>query len=200
MEGLAMTVKLQRCNAGHHYDPTQHSTCPFCGIPDLGVSATRPMKDRGGAEDATFAAGMIPKGQVEGLEREKGVTVGYFQKKIGLDPVVGWLVCTAGPDRGRDYRLHSERNFIGRSEKMDVCIRGDDAISRENHTVVTFNPRTNAFKLQPGEGRGLVYLNGEDLDVPISLKPYDIIELGETKLVFIPFCGEKFQWEQQSPE
>jgi hypothetical protein len=194
-----MTVKLQRCSAGHHYDPTQHSTCPFCGIPDLGVTPTHPVKDRGG-DDATFAQGMIPKGQAEGLEREKGVTVGYFQKKIGLDPVVGWLVCTAGPDRGRDYRLHSERNFIGRSEKMDVCIRGDDAISRENHTVVSFNPRTNAFKLQPGEGRGLVYLNGEDLDVPRPLKPYDVIELGETRLVFIPFCGEKFQWEQQSLE
>ena len=78
---------------------------------------------------------------------------------------------------------------------MDICIRGDDAISRENHAVISFNPRNSSFKLQPGDGRGLVYLNGDDIDVPVSIKPYDLIELGQTKLLFMPFCGEKFQWE-----
>jgi len=131
-------------------------------------------------------------------EPEEGVTVGYYRKKIGIDPVVGWLVCIEGEDRGRDYRLHSERNFIGRSEKMDVCIRGDETISRENHAVISFNPRNNAFKLQPGDGRGLVYLNGEDLDVPLPLEPYDVLELGQTRLMFIPFCGERFKWEESS--
>jgi len=194
-----MTVRLKRCDAGHHYDPTQHSSCPFCGIPNLDVAPTHPVKG-GGADDPTFAAGVIPKGQPEGPERELGVTVGYYAKKLGVEPVVGWLVCTEGADRGRDYRLHGERNFIGRSEKMDVCIRGDDTISRDNHAMVTFNPRANTFKLQPGDGRGLVYLNGQDLDVPAPLKAYDVIELGETKLVFIPFCGESFQWEQKSME
>jgi hypothetical protein len=192
-----MTVKLQRCNAGHHYDPTQHNSCPFCGGNNLDISSTLPVREPAGAGDATFARGVIPKGQPEGPELEKGVTVGYYHKKIGLDPVVGWIVCSEGPDRGRDYRLHSERNFIGRSEKMDVCIRGDDTISRENHAIITFNPRTNSFKLQPGDGRGLVYLNGVDLDVPVPLKAYDVIEMGDTRLVFVPFSGEHFQWQQE---
>ena len=44
----------------------------------------------------------------------EGRTVGLIRKRTGLDPVVGWLVCIAGPDKGRDYRIHSERNFLGR--------------------------------------------------------------------------------------
>ena len=195
-----MTVNLKRCASGHHYDPRKHSSCPFCGVPAIDVTATKPA---GGArpfspqaeDDVTLPAGGLPVGEKPLVEGEEGATLGYFRKAIGLDPVVGWLVCIEGADRGRDFRLHSERNFIGRSERMDVCIRGDDGISRDNHAVVSFNPRNNSFKIQPGDGRGLVYINGEDLDVPMALRPYDLIELGQTKLKFIPFCGEGFQWE-----
>ena len=141
------------------------------------------------------AAGVVPRGERAGKEQEEGVTVGFYRKTIGVDPVVGWLVCIDGPEKGRDYRLHSERNFIGRAEKMDICLRGDETISRENHAIISFNPRNLSFKVQPGDGRGLVYLNGNDVDVPTILKPYDLIELGQTKLLFIPLCGEKFQWQ-----
>jgi len=107
---------------------------------------------------------------------------------------VGWLVCVEGADKGRDYRIRSEKNFIGRSEKMDIQISGDETISRENHAVVSFNPKNNAFKIHPGDGRGIVYLNGDDVDTPQELKPFDTVELGQTKLMFMPFCGERFQW------
>jgi len=191
-----MTVNLKRCDAGHHYDPTQHTSCPFCGVPSLNISATRPVKKKGAAdEEVTMGAGASPRGKLEARGAEQAITVGYYHKKIGIDPVVGWLVCIEGPDQGRDYRLHSERNFIGRSDRMDVCVRGDDTISRENHAIIAFNPRTSGFKLQPGDGRGLIYLNGEEVDASINLNPFDLIELGQTKLLFIPFCGEKFQWE-----
>jgi hypothetical protein len=194
-----MTENLKRCPSGHLYDPMQHTSCPYCGVPSLDITATQPVRDRGSGlsqdDDLTLARGAPARGPQVGKQDEDGITVGYYRKKIGIDPVVGWLVCIEGEDRGRDYRLHSEKNFIGRSEKMDVCIRGDEGISRENHAIISFNPRNYAFKLQPGEGRGLVYLNGEDLDVPVSLKPYDVIELGQTKLMFISFCGENFKWE-----
>jgi len=41
----------------------------------------------------------------------------------------------------------------------------------------------------------LVYLYGEDIDVPTQIKAYDVIEVGQTKLIFVPFCGENFKWE-----
>ncbi len=121
-------------------------------------------------------------------------TVGIFRKKIGMEPVVGWLVCTDGPDKGRDYRIISQRNFIGRSEKMDIAISGDDTISREGHAIISYNPKKNSFTIYPGESRGIVYLNDDEVVSAIELKSYDVIELGQTKLMFIPFCGEKFQW------
>lgn len=191
-----MAVNMIRCPGGHHYDPSLHSSCPYCGVPDLNISPTQPIKiNAPGSEDVTVAAGAPRKGRNAAADKGEGVTVGYYQGKIGLDPVVGWLVCIEGKDRGRDYRLHSERNFIGRSEAMDVCVRGDETISRENHAIISFNPRNNAFKLQPGDGRGLVYLDGVDIDVPTVLKPFDRIELGQSKFMFIPMCGENFQWE-----
>uniref|UniRef100_A0A7V4LDI0 FHA domain-containing protein n=1 Tax=Desulfobacca acetoxidans TaxID=60893 RepID=A0A7V4LDI0_9BACT len=199
-----MTLKLKRCNAGHYYDPTIDAACPFCAASKPESSTTRPLKEPREAtaapEGVTYPQGQIPRGQPGGREQQEGVTVGYFPRKIGIDPVVGWLVCIAGPDRGRDFRLHSERNFIGRSEKMDVCIRGDNGISRENHAIVTFDPRSHSFRLQPGDGRALVYHNGQGVDISVDLKPYDIIELGETRLQFVPFCGEQFRWEQWSVE
>ena len=49
--------------------------------------------------------------------------------------------------------------------------------------------------LLPGDGNGLVYLNDEAVYVPQNLNPYDVIEMGESKFLFIPFCGEHFMWE-----
>lgn len=110
------------------------------------------------------------------------------------NPVVGWLVCLEGPDKGRDFRLHAEKNFIGRSREMDVCIAGDDSVSREKHGVVIFDPRKQDFWLLPGESSGLVYLNGQVIHAPSQLQRDDVLELGRSRLVLIPFCGEKYHW------
>ena len=37
-----------------------------------------------------------------------------------MDPVTGWLVCIEGPSKGRDYKIMTEKNFLGRSETMDI--------------------------------------------------------------------------------
>ncbi|WP_242471099.1 FHA domain-containing protein [Thiocystis violacea] len=119
----------------------------------------------------------------------------YRAKRMGgVDPVVGWLVCIAGPERGRDYRLHTERNFIGRDPTMDVAITGDPTISREPQAVISYNPKRHTYRLAPGDSRGLAYLNDEEVIAPVELAPYDQIELGETKLLFVPLCGEWFVW------
>jgi hypothetical protein len=77
---------------------------------------------------------------------------------------------------------------------MDVAITGDATVSRENHAVVSFNPKRQSFRLAPGDSRGLVYLNDEEVTLAVELNPYDRIELGETTLLFVPFCGESFSW------
>lgn len=216
-------MALIRCQQGHFYDPSRHNACPYCGsMPAVGgvgateaqppmasppggspppVGATRPMRETPppvvGPTVPLRPAGP-PPGQRKGPE--EGRTVAVDMKKVGLDPVVGWLVCNKGPSRGRDYRIRSGRNGIGRSEAMDVQIAGDDTVSRENHAFLVYEPRKRTFSIRPGDGRGLVYLNGDEVIQASDIKAYDIIELGETQMMFVPLCGEKFNWDQGKEE
>ncbi len=197
-------MALRRCENGHYYDENKYSVCPSCRIPGLDIETTRAMP--GGGADAgkaegqrNFADAPTRRKDEPRMEREPGVTKAYWTAKLGIDPVVGWLVCVEGADRGRDYRIRSERNHIGRDPSMDICISGDDTIAREKHAVISFNPKKNTFLIAPGDGRGLIYLNEEEVIVPMELKAYDMIEMGQTKLVFVPFCGSNFQWAAQSP-
>jgi hypothetical protein len=187
---------LTRCPDGHFYDASKYKTCPFHAGQDTdpgsrSIRIGRP--ESGGSEiDRT-----VP---VRGVD--SGAEIGDDQptRRIGqggpggLDAVVGWLVCVHGRNRGRDYRIRSENNTVGRSEDMDICISGDDLISRDRHTVITFDPQQSTFHLSPADGRSLVFLNNKAVLTPQELKPHDEIMLGATKLRFIPFCGEKFRW------
>ena len=193
-------MTMKRCDQGHYFDADKHTMCPACGVPDLEIGKTRPLGHASSQPEATWRSPASDEGKTIRHDtnrvgpRDAGETVPIGRKNTGIDPVVGWLVCVEGADKGRDYRIRSEKNFIGRSEKMDIQISGDDTISRESHAVVSFNPKNGTFKVHPGDGRGIIYLNGADVDAPRELKPYDIIEIGQTKLAFMPFCGEKFQW------
>lgn len=195
---------MKRCSQGHYYDPDKHHSCPACRIPDLVIDKTRVREPDKFLPDDTLSPEMPScDGSIQDTRRADNLspghpedlhTVGLVRKKTGIDPVVGWLVCIEGPDKGRDYRIRSEKNFIGRSPAMDISIQHDSAVSRENHAVVSFDPKNNRFKIHPGEGHGLIYLKNETVDIPMVLTPYDVIELGETKLMFLPLCGERFQW------
>jgi hypothetical protein len=212
-------MALRRCDNGHYYDETKYSNCPNCGIRDLNIETTKPARGGGGGNEAAAAAPTAPlesakprsreddaprdtptrKRDERRPEQEPGATQAFWKKKLGIDPVVGWLVCIEGNDRGRDYRIRSERNAIGRDPSMQICISGDETISRERHAVISFNPKKQSFMVLPGDGRGLVYLNDEEVAMPMELKPHDVIELGQTKLMFVPFCGERFQWDAVGP-
>jgi FHA domain len=190
-------VALERCPSGHLYDPAKHTSCPYCGVADLDFGKThpkRPAPDYSGEEPEEMRT--RPKDQAPRGGADPGATQGFYRRKLGLDPVVGWLVCIEGNDRGRDFRIRSENNFVGRSEQMDICIPGDEGISRENHAIITFDPKHNSFTLSPGNARGIVYLNGEAVHSPADLGPYFEIQMGSTRLMFVPFCGDRFQWEE----
>lgn len=187
-------MAMQRCLQGHYFDPDKYPACPACGVDSLDIVSTKAKRS------ATAATPMPPTQSREHGRSEQAEdmpTLGIVQKQLGIDPVVGWLVCIDGPQRGRDYRIHSERNLIGRSPDMDICITGDETISRRAHAIVSFEPKRATFRLSAGDGRGLVYLNDEVVESSAKLIAYDIVELGQTKLMFVPFCGEQFMWTRQ---
>ncbi len=195
-------MPLSRCDSGHLFDPAKHSSCPTCGVRDE-LRPRRPVPsgpaadaDRTRRRDEPSPAGG-DAGAPARAAPDDAKTQRLIRKVTGVDPVVGWLVCVRGPDRGHDYRLHAEKNFVGRGEGMDVRIAGDGTISRENHAVVSFDPKKEAFRLLPGDGRGLVYLNGEEVVTPVTIAAGDRIELGETELMFVPLCDGRFTWSAQ---
>ncbi|HEX3093620.1 MAG TPA: EsaB/YukD family protein [Candidatus Angelobacter sp.] len=189
---------LKRCENGHYYDPVKFPKgCPYDGVASIELGGDKRSIKIGAAQPGDRTMPANARGKTAQTDPDTDPITKYYSPggvSQRIDPVVGWLVCIHGPDKGRDYRIRSQNNTVGRSQDMHICISGDEQISRERHTIITFEPQRNTFHLSPGEGRSLVYLNGEALLTHKELKPYDEILLGATKLLFIPFCGDRFKW------
>jgi len=133
---------------------------------------------------------------------ESGKPIGFeppvelLQEEV--KPVCGWLVCIAGARVGMDYKIHSGKNFVGRGDDMDIQIIGDNEINRRNHAIVVYDPKKRSTVLLPGDSEGLVYLNEEAVYIPTDIKPYDTIELGKSRFLFIPLCGDNFEWNDKT--
>jgi hypothetical protein len=190
-------MALTRCTHGHYYDADQHGACPHCSVPGVSVPSPGGTRPVGATPPVASASGTVPLGgggAAGGASATDGRTVGVVRRALGIDPVVGWLVSVAGPERGRDYRLRSGRNFIGRADHMHVCVHGDPTVSREKHAVVSYDAKHGRFSVAPGESAELTYLNGEPVEVPRALRPRDVVEVGETRLLFVPLCDDDFTW------
>jgi sarcosine oxidase delta subunit len=214
-------MAFTECANGHLYDPDQYATCPYCngggnriefssaGSPDIGKTAPvgggfgpssgggySPASSGSMSEiGATVAPQAYRKKEEPKEEEDTGKTVGVFKKSMNLEPVVGWIVCIEGTEKGKDFRIWAKNNTIGRSEKMDICIKGDTTISRENHARLAYDEKHNKYHLIPAESTNNIYLNEEPIYVPSVLEAYDVIELGESKFVFVPLCNERFDWK-----
>jgi hypothetical protein len=124
-------------------------------------------------------------------------TVAFYDFPSDVEPVVGWLVCVTGEYFGQSFNLKAGQNFIGRALNMDIPLAKDTKVSRNKHAIITFDPQNNIFFLQPGESSGLTYLNGELLLAPTVIDAYAQINVGDSKLIFSPFCGEQFSWKDE---
>ena len=189
--------RLIRCSNGHFFDGGKYDECPHCNntrIPDVTVFMGEDAAET--AEPAKVeVTAQITK---EDNKTTDNHTVHYFQKSIGTEPVVGWLVCVKGVHFGEDFKIRSGRNFIGRSGAMDVSLSGDKAVSRDKHAILTYDPKSNSFMIQPGDSSELCYLNDEMVLIPTKLGKNERISLGESELMFVPFCSDDFRWEDNN--
>jgi len=161
-------MSLVKCPSGHVYNPIRYGKiCPYCKLK---------LKQEDSAE------------KPEGFE----APVDLLQEDIR--PVCGWLVCIEGARVGMDYRLHSGKNFIGRGDDMDVQILGDNEVNRKNHAIIVYDPKMKNTMLLPGDSEGLVYLNNDAVYVPTEIKAYNTMEIGRSRFLFIPLCGDSFSW------
>ena len=164
---------LIRCQNGHMFSARRYGTvCPYCNV----ETATKEKQETGKVSD-----------EIEELLFAQDVL-----------PVCGWIVCISGPRQGKDYKIKAGKNFVGRADDMDIQILGDNQISRRNHGVIVFDSKKKETVLHPGDSNGIVYLNDAAVYMPMTLNAYDTIEMGESKFVFIPFCGDNFMWEDKN--
>ena len=176
-------MALNRCKNGHMFSEKKHGKiCPYCNI-----SLEDETNGTGGAYDA-------PPGQSN---------VKYLDELEDKKRVVGWLVCVDGPSKGRDYRILPEKNFVGRSQDMDIRVIGDNSINARNHAVIMYDPEKNHTVVLPGDSQGLVYkLDNDDswqvVYEPKELASGDRLKLGSSEFIFVAFCGDnegfKFNW------
>lgn len=206
---------IVRCNNGHWYDSAVNKVCPHCkqeserlGIrlddveeDDKTVSimaADLSLGEELGAIIGNSIGTPLPdfKGTASDSDEDKTISFGFFGL-TAIQPVTGWLVCMNGGEQGKDYRLHTGRNFVGRGTSMDVMLVDDKTISRDKHCSVIYDPKGNSFYLSP-EGGNTVYLDDQMVDSPVKLQEGSRITIGETELMFIPFCREGRTWERES--
>lgn len=114
------------------------------------------------------------------------------------DPVAGWLVVVEGPGLGQVLTVGHGQNSIGRQPTQRIAIDfGDEEISRENHAVITYDPRGRKFFVQQGSGTNLIYLDDEPVLTPSPIETHAEIVIGQTRLRFVAFCGPDFSWQDR---
>ena len=168
-------------------------------------SKTKPYR-RGKLGQRVDDGGVI-HGRVEDSLEEPTRHTGWAPGPDGTaspGPVVGWLVVESGIGKGASFPLYGRRNCVGRAGDQDVSLtfpEGEDMqVSRRAHCVIGFEYKKNLFILEKGSGSNYAYVNDEVVLGDRLLNPYDRIELGGTKLLFMPLCGEHFQWKHDETD
>lgn len=204
-------MNMIRCGQGHFFDGDKYASCPYCNrvyAPSGDLNETVAKQDSSTyvssyektAPSPTVSIMNVKKTDETDLDKTISHISTVKKDEKLVRPVVGWLVCISGPDMGKDYRLVAGHNFVGRADDMNVSIKGDNAISRSKHCVVTFEPVQTRFYVSPGESHELSYLNGNVVLSTMQLVGNDILTIGKSKLIFIPCCSEVFHWDLEKKE
>lgn len=92
------------------------------------------------------------------------------------------LVVVAGPNEGDYYPLGKRTAVIGRDEGVPIQIT-DSLVSRK-HLQIRFDTSSESFHALDMKSANGSIINGRSLDRDIELVDGDMIELGNSKLMF----------------
>lgn len=118
------------------------------------------------------------------------------------DPVVGWLVIVGGPGIGQFRPIFEGNNTIGRSGNNRIAVDfGDDAISSDEQAYIRYDSAERSFLFVPNLAKtNIVSVNEKRPTGAVALTQMDVITMGRTQLVFVPFCGPDFDWSALSEQ
>ncbi|HEY8248484.1 MAG TPA: FHA domain-containing protein [Hyphomicrobium sp.] len=128
---------------------------------------------------------------------------GKVQVKRGefaQDPVVGWLVIVGGAGMGSYRPIFEGNNTVGRAATQRIPLDfGDDSISSEEQAYIRYDSAARSFLFVPNLAKtNVVSINDKRPTGAVELHQMDVITIGRTQLVFVPFCGSEFDWAELS--
>lgn len=204
-------MPIIKCQNGHFYSSETFDGCPYCSsvnststfsvgqniISDPIVYTNHALTD---AYDKTIAKDPMRQDfdtdktiKYSEVSDDNVKTQRFVNGISKVQPVVGWLVCTCGSERGRDYRVYSEKNFIGRDYSMEIIIANDKTVANKNHACIVFDPLSCFFTLINGDGVD-TRINDNPVFSPVQLTDGDKIRIGSSEYIFIAYCRKDRQW------
>ena len=200
-------IKCERCS--QYYDENINKDgCPYCTVKITGGQGFFSKNTDSNSSDKTEVWNdqeteltngpeIYTQQKQTNVKEDATVMVRHNTKANNINQLlVGWLVVIKGKGRGEDLRVLMGQNSIGRNENNIISINfGDTSISREKHAFIIYDPKHKKFMFKSGEGQNISYLNDEGVYSPMPIKNGDIIEIGETKLKFVQFVNNNFDWE-----
>ena len=171
--------------ATHSDRHVEFDTPPTTGV--IGRGNKRDAVATADNSDAAAAQTQLVRGRAE-------VKRGSFEK----DPVVGWLVVVGGPGLGNYRPVFEGNNTVGRDPSQRIAIDfGDDAISSKEQAFIRYDSAERSFLFVPNLSKtNIVSVNDKRPTGAVSLTNMDVITIGRTQLVFVPFCGPDFDWSE----
>ena len=183
-KSAAEAAREARVGAG---ETTDRNDQPTTG----GVSTTRAVKPDNGPYSSSGSGSAARTQLVRG---KKAVERGTFSS----DPVVGWLVIVGGPGIGEYRPIFEGNNAIGRGDKQRIPLNfGDTSISSEEQAYIRYDSGDRSFLFVPNLAKtNVVSVNNKRPTGAVELVQMDVITMGRTQLVFVPFCGSEFDWAE----
>lgn len=204
-------MALVTCPFGHYYDNVKHTECPICAKQQVAASTGHDIQSQVTVSGYKFGSPtdgvteLLPDGEKQRFAfdtfdldetydamSDENSTVGFFDLAGIGEYTAGWLVCVEGMNKGCSYTLRIGKNTIGRDGSCDVQLR-DFKIIAKNHCSVVYEPKTNKFFIVPENGP--VYFNDKFINKPYTLKNNDRINVGDSLLIFVPFCNKDRRWD-----
>ncbi len=167
---------------------------------EMDMGSDKTMPDVSWGNEASFEK-TVPEDATEQDSWSNSETTAYVDSAWTIDtgeqvrPATGWLVCVEGGVKGKDFRLYQGYSYIGRDPAQNQVAVPDDKISKVPSARILYDNESRKFFINECNGaKNPIYLNDKLFDGRVELAPYDMIRLGNTKLLFVPLCTDKFAW------
>ncbi len=109
---------------------------------------------------------------------------------------LAWLVAISGPMKGQFFVITSGENYIGQARDNSISLIGDPDVSARQNCIY-YDAEYAAFYIDacPYARQMTKLSDGDTVSSCSPLEHGEILQVSpNTKLRFVPFCGETFNW------